>query len=348
MIKFAHDNLLKSDAEALVNTVNTVGVMGKGIALQFREKFSLNYEQYRRACERKEVRIGKMYVTRTERIGYPKYIINFPTKVHWKGSSHLEYIEQGLNDLVRVIEEYGIHSIAVPPLGCGYGGLAWEEVKPLLLEKLGSVNADVFIYEPGLAPPEAPKPEVNRELTKVRALLLTLLRRYTILGFEITHIEAQKLAYFLQEFGQTDMRLAYQKGTYGPYAYNLQHLLRQLEGEYIQGDVRVADARPLNTISLIDAKAEEVAYQLAIKTTKTEKQRLETVTQLIEGFESPFGLELLATVHWAIKYLKEPIPSVDSVIQFVREWSDRKRDMMSRSLIESAFKRVTEFANPIL
>lgn len=348
MIKFAHDNLLKSNAEALVNTVNTVGVMGKGIALQFREKFALNYEQYRKACAQKEVRIGEMYVTRTERIGYPKYIINFPTKVHWKGGSHIEYIEQGLNDLVRVIEEYDIHSIAVPPLGCGYGGLDWDQVKPLLLDKLGSVNADVFIYEPGLAPPEAPKPEVNRELTKIRALLLTLLRRYTILGFEITHIEAQKLAYFLQEFGQTDMRLAYQQGTYGPYAYNLQHLLGRLEGAYIQGDVRVADARPLNTISLIDEKAEEVAKYLAVNTNRAEKQRLETVTQLIEGFESPFGLELLATVHWAIKYLNEPIPSVDSVIQFVREWSDRKRDMMSRPLIESAFKRVTEFSNPVI
>ena len=348
MIKFAHDNLLKSEAEALINTVNTVGVMGKGIALQFREKYPENYDEYRKACQRKDVQIGRMYVTKPERIGHPKYIINFPTKTHWKSSSKLEYVEQGLNDLIRIIHDYDIKSIAVPPLGCGYGGLDWDQVKPLLIEKLSVVNADVFLYEPGLAPQEAPVPEVSRELTKARALILTLIRRYTILGFDVTHIEAQKLAYFLQEFGQTDLRLQYQQGTYGPFAYNLKHLLSRLEGAYLHGDVRVADARPLNTISLFDEKDEEIAIFLDTNTTPAEKRRLATVTQLIEGFESPFGLELLATVHWAIKQINKPNPSIESVIQFIQGWTTRKRDMMTPPLIEAAFIRVMRFSNPIV
>ena len=343
MIKFVHDNLLKSDAEALINTVNTVGVMGKGIALQFREKYTLNYDLYRNACEKKEVQIGRMFVTKTERIGHPKYIINFPTKIHWKGSSKIEYIERGLDDLVRVISEYNIQSIAVPPLGCGYGGLDWNIVKPLLLEKLGNVEADVFLYEPGLAPQEAPAPEVSRELTKARALILTLIDRYTVLGFDVTHIEIQKLAYFLQEFGQTDLRLKYQQGRYGPFAYNLQHLLSRLEGSYLHGDIRVADARPHDTVSLFSDKSEEVSSFLVHNTTPTEKKRLNTVTQLIEGFESPFGLELLATVHWAIKQINEPTVIPDTVIKFIHNWNFRKREIMTPSLIQVALERVVNF-----
>lgn len=343
MIKFAHDNLLKSDAEALINTVNTVGVMGKGIALQFRDKYPLNYELYRKACLKKEVQIGRMFVTKTERLGHPKYIINFPTKVHWKGNSQLDYIERGLDDLIQVIDEYKIESVAVPPLGCGYGGLDWNVVKPLLIDKLGNLDADVYLYEPGLSPQEVPAPEVSRELTKARALILTLIDRYTILGFDVTHIEIQKLAYFLQEFGQKDLRLKYQQGTYGPYAYNLQHLLSRLEGAYLQGNIRVADARPHDSLSLFNEKIEEVANFLARNTSTAEKHRLHAVTQLIEGFESPFGLELLATVHWAVKQLQESKISLEAVIQFVHSWSPRKRELMTRPLIQVAFERIRQF-----
>lgn len=329
----------------MVNTVNTVGVMGKGIALQFREKYPLNYELYRKACQKKEVQIGRMFVTKTERIGHPKYIINFPTKTHWKGNSQLDYIEKGLDDLVRVIKERNIQSVAVPPLGCGYGGLDWNVVKSLLLEKLSDLEADVYLYEPGLAPKGAPAPEVSRELTKARALILTLINRYMILGFDVTHIEIQKLAYFLQEFGQTDLRLKYQQGTYGPYAYNLQHLLSRLEGAYLQGDTRVADARPHDTLSLFNDKSDEIADYLTQNTSLIEKHRLNTVTQLIEGFESPFGLELLATVHWAKKQVNEPTVSAESITRFIHNWSSRKREIMTPSLIRIALERIEQFSN---
>ncbi|MFC5409138.1 macro domain-containing protein [Larkinella bovis] len=343
MITLVQDNLLKSDAEALVNTVNTVGVMGKGIALQFREKYPLNYELYHKACSKKEIKIGKMFVTRTDRIGHPKFIINFPTKEHWKGKSKLEYIEQGLDDLIRVIQEYNIRSVAVPPLGCGNGGLDWNSVKPILIEKLSHIEAEVYLYEPGLSPEEVTTPEVSRGLTKARALILTLINQYTILGFDVTHIEIQKLAYFLQEFGQTDLRLKYQQGTYGPFAYNLQHLLARLEGAYLQGHIRVADARPHDTLALYNERINEISNFLSQNTSPTEKQRLKTVTQLIEGFESPFGLELLATVHWTMKQLNVTKPLLDSVVQYIHNWSTRKREIMTPSLIKVAFDRINLF-----
>lgn len=158
MIRFVQGNLFDSDAEALVNTVNTQGVMGKGIALEFKERFRDNYEFYRQACEQGQVQIGKMLVFRAGRLP-TQYIINFPTKQHWRGKSKIEYIQRGLEDLVRVVQEYGIRSIALPPLGCGHGGLRWEQVKPLIEQAFAALpNVEVEVYEPresSLAPHEA-------------------------------------------------------------------------------------------------------------------------------------------------------------------------------------------------
>lgn len=133
MIEFRRDNLLASSAEALVNSLNTVGVMGKGVALQFKKKFPANFKEYERACKRGEVEVGKMFTVEVDSLTNPRYIINFPTKKHWRGSSRLEYMEQGLEALVREIQRLDLKSIAIPPLGCGNGDLSWErEVRPLV------------------------------------------------------------------------------------------------------------------------------------------------------------------------------------------------------------------------
>jgi len=151
MIHYRHDNLLHSETEALVNAVNTVGVMGKGIALQFKVAFPLNYKLYQKACKQGVVKTGKMFVTETGYLAGPKYIINFPTKADWRTSGRIEYIEQGLEDLVRVIKEKNIKDIAIPALGCGNGGLDWKDVKPLIEKKLGQLSDSVKIevYVPG-------------------------------------------------------------------------------------------------------------------------------------------------------------------------------------------------------
>jgi O-acetyl-ADP-ribose deacetylase (regulator of RNase III) len=130
MITDGGGDLLSDAAEAIVNTVNTEGVMGKGIALQFKQRYPQNYETYRAACKRRQVHLGSMFVVATGALHGPRHIINFPTKGHWREQSRLEHIQAGLRDLVRVINELGINSIALPPLGCGNGGLEWTIVRP--------------------------------------------------------------------------------------------------------------------------------------------------------------------------------------------------------------------------
>jgi O-acetyl-ADP-ribose deacetylase (regulator of RNase III) len=343
MIAYISKNILISEAEALVNTVNTVGIMGKGIALQFREKFPLNYKLYVRACKNNEVRIGKMFVTETGMFTNPKYIINFPTKNNWRESSDLEYISEGLDDLVRVIAEKNIHSITLPPLGCGNGGLDWKVVKPLMEKKLGEISEKVKIeiIEPGhhsyarTTKAEAPP------LTKSRAIVLALADKYSVLGFDISHLELQKLAYFMQEMGQSDLKLNYTKGTYGPYATNLKHLLVYLEGYYIKGQIRFQDMKPADPLQLSEDKLGLVRDYLKENLSEEESQRMKEVEALINGFESPYGLELLSTVLWA----KKDVGSSNSrhVINYVHNWSERKKSLMKPEQIEIALVRINSF-----
>ena len=147
--KFITGDIISANVEALVNPVNIVGVMGKGLALQFKEVFKKNYKIYHQACKEGRMNTGKMLITETNLLTNPRYIINFPTKKHWREKSEMEYISSGLDDLATVIARYKIKSIAIPPLGCGNGGLKWEEVKPLIVQKLSAVSeVEIVIYEP--------------------------------------------------------------------------------------------------------------------------------------------------------------------------------------------------------
>lgn len=149
MITTSHGDLIHAEAEALVNTVNTVGVMGKGIALQFKRVYPKMFDDYKAACSRREVSLGAMHIWETGQL-IPRYIINFPTKGHWRDKSKLADIEAGLVDLVRVVHELGINSIAVPPLGCGNGGLRWNDVEPLIRSAFAALPRVRF----ALYPPE--------------------------------------------------------------------------------------------------------------------------------------------------------------------------------------------------
>ena len=148
MIRYAQGNLLDASAEALVNTVNEVGVMGKGIALMFRERFPENTRAYADACKRNQVAVGRMFVTETGEL-FPRWIINFPTKKHWRDPSQREWVRTGLEDLVRVIRERGVQSVAVPALGCGNGGLSWTDVRRLIESAFAGIpELDVLVYQP--------------------------------------------------------------------------------------------------------------------------------------------------------------------------------------------------------
>ncbi len=325
MISFTTGNLLEAEAEALVNTVNTVGVMGKGIALMFKERFADNFRAYEAACRAGEVAVGRMLITPQTRLDGPRWIINFPTKQHWRNPSRMEWIDAGLADLKRVLVEHGIRSVAVPPLGSGNGGLRWEEVRPRIVAALGDLpDTQVLIYEPTTAYQNVAKPSGVERLTPPRALIAELVRRYSILGIDCSLLEIQKLAYLLERqlerLGTAPgLDLRFQADRYGPYAPRLAHLLDALDGSYLHCDRRLADARPFDPIRFDDARKDMVAAYLAGAEARPYREALDRTTDMIDGFESPLGMELLATVDWLIA--KEGAAgSVDGIVAGLRGW----------------------------
>ena len=339
MIELQHGDLLKTDAEALVNTVNTVGVMGKGIALQFRQAFPANYQAYRKACEKGEVQIGKMFVFATGQLTPPRLIINFPTKTNWRSKSRLEDIVTGLNSLIAVIQSEGITSIALPPLGCGNGGLEWSVVRPKIEGAFAIVpHVQVLLYAPEGAPvADYMKIATSRpKMTMGRAALLSVLERYALPGYRLSMLEIQKLAYFLQTAGEP-LKLNFVKQQYGPYAETLHHVLQRMEGHHLRG---YGDRSRKTSVFLIpDAVTESAQFLTDYPRTEGHLAR---VTELIDGFETPYGLELLATVHWVAQ--EDPSAATDSeaAVRNVQAWNQHKRDTFQPSHIGAAWKRLRE------
>ncbi len=341
MIEFAEGNLLKANAEALVNTVNTVGVMGKGIALQFKRAYPDNFRQYEQACRKNEVQIGQMFTVSVGNLLSlsPKYIINFPTKRHWKGKSRIEDIQQGLQALIKEIKRLGIQSIAVPPLGCGNGGLEWLQVRSLIEEAFAEMpDIRVLIFEPQSAPEARAMPIATQKpkMTRGRALLIQLLDSYLVPGYEASALEIQKLAYFLQEAGE-ELKLHFVKHKYGPYADNLRQVLNAIEGHYIQG---YGDGTAPAEITLLP-NAVEAAHEFLEEPEVA--QRLSNVSTLIEGFETPYSLELLATVHWiATKEDEKAKVDVDAAITGLRNWNERKSRVFRPEHIRVAWQHLRD------
>jgi O-acetyl-ADP-ribose deacetylase (regulator of RNase III) len=343
MIKEVGGDLLRSDVDALVNTVNTVGIMGKGIALQFKQAFPKNYEAYRRACEHGDVHLGQMFVFHTGQLR-PRFIINFPTKEHWRSRSRLSDIESGLTDLIRVIEDLGISSIALPPLGVGNGGLPWQQVRKTIHQALERLpDTVVLLYTPSGAP--APRDmQVATErprMTPGRAALLGILHRYIEPGVGVSVVEIQKLMYFLQVAGEP-LRLNFKAAQYGPYADNLNHVLQNVEGHYLRGygdrSRRVDDSPPLD---LLPGAANQ-AYDYLRSHPETE-ERFNRVASLVQGFETPYGLELLATVHWVVTHVDPSAANdPDAVVRHVQEWSPRKGRLFTERHIKLAWERLRD------
>lgn len=323
MIDLKRGDILKADVEALVNTVNCVGIMGRGIALQFRKAFPDNYKVYRAACEKKQVQPGKMLIHDLGKFLYPRYIINFPTKRHWRGKSRLEDIESGLAALVKEVRKLKIKSIAIPPLGAGLGGLRWEDVRRRIEDAFRDMpEIEVLLFEPAGAPaPEKmAKEQKAPRMTPGRAALLGLMKRYlsAVMDPTITLLEIHKLMYFMQEAGEP-LRLRYNKGTYGPYAENLRHVLSQIDGYFISGYGDTED-KPEKAIELNPEAVGQADSYLANH--HETLQRFKRVYELIAGFETPFGMELLATVHWVAS--REAATSQQEALLKSRAWHPRK------------------------
>lgn len=331
MIRFTQGDILAAETEALVNTVNCVGIMGRGIALQFKNTFPENFKAYEAACRGGAVQPGRMFVFDTGKLTPPRYVINFPTKRHWRGKSRIEDVEAGLEALVQEIRDRNIRSIAIPPLGSGLGGLEWTEVRPLIERALKAVpEVDTVVFEPGPGPADG---RANRSsdvpiMTAGRAALLGLMDRYlaALMDPFISLLEVHKLMYFLQAAGEP-LRLRYVKGPFGPYAENLRHVLRQIEGHLISGYADGGDA-PMKQLTLVPGAVRD-ARSFLDGHPKT-RERFDRVTRLVEGFETPFGLELLTTVHWVV--IQEKARNLEGIVQAVYSWAPRKKQFTAAQI----------------
>ena len=328
MIEYKNGDILREDVEAIVNTVNCVGIMGRGLALQFKNKFPQNFKEYQLACTNNEVQLGKMFVHQTGQLINPKYIINFPTKGHWKQNSKIEDISNGLDDLTTIIEKYSIKSIAIPPLGSGLGGLDWKMVKKLIEEKLKNINCTVILFEPLEQKIEKSITKEIPKMTAGRAALIGLMDRYLqgLMDPFISLIEVHKLMYFMQESGE-ELRLKYKKAQFGPYADNLRHVLNTIEGHFISGYEDGGDA-PTKQLKLIPKAVEDAKNYLTNK--KNTNENFVKVAKLVDGFETPFGLELLSTVHWIVK--NENASNLEEVISKIYNWNERKKQFSEKQI----------------
>jgi O-acetyl-ADP-ribose deacetylase (regulator of RNase III) len=338
-INYTQGNLLCSSSEAIVNTVNCIGIMGRGIALQFKKAFPDNFIAYEKACKQQNITPGKMFVHETGSIINPKYIINFPTKRHWRDASRLEDIEAGLADLVKVIRENKIQSVSIPPLGCGLGGLNWDVVKEKMFTALSPLTAvEIDIFEPGNAPDAQLMVRSQKvpRMTSGRAALVGLIVDYLdgLLDPFITLLEVHKLMYFLQMAGEP-LRLRYTKALYGPYAENLRHVLNSIEGYLLLGYADGGDD-PVKQLELMPSAREKAATFLSNHPETS--AHMKRVEDLVDGFETPLGLELLSTVYWVAA---EGAKSLDEVAEQVYAWNDRKKQF-TKDQIQITLERLIE------
>lgn len=339
MIKYLTGDIFDSTAEALVNTVNLVGVMGKGLALQFKKRFPANFNLYKKACASGNIAIGKLFMTRGELTNGPKYIINFPTKNHWRNPSEYAYIDKGLDNLIAIIKENDIKSIAIPPLGAGNGGLDWTEVKKLIAAKLSDLDLDIYVYEPTSAIAEQMKTE-RVKLTPARAMMLDMLYYVVGQGEFVSEFSSEKVCYFLQRLGCWNLfNLHYEPKYYGPYSGKVRYVLNALNGSYITGYSDM-NREPFAPLGIIDSGEETVADFIA------QNEGLKDYTTrckaLLDGFCSDFALELLSTVDYIMDNKK--VYDEDLIIREISDWSHRKSRLFNdKRYITLAKKRLFEF-----
>lgn len=339
MITFTTGDIFEAQTEAIVNTVNLMGVMGKGIALQFKERFKNNYKIYRSACEEHTIDIGKLLTVKAQWQGRDIFIINFPTKKHWRNPSEYSFVEAGLDDLVRVIEQYGIKSIAIPPLGAGNGKLDWKEVRRIISLKLSDVDCDIQIYEPGH---EARSADKDVRLTPARAMLLMMLNKVQTEGFDATAFAAVKVAYFLQKFGATDyFRLKFVPHIYGPYNDAVAHMLHGLDGAFIRGFADM-DKKPFEPFDLEKSKLHQV--EEFVNNDIILSSIVDECARFLDGYYDDFSLELLSSVD----YLMAQRPDADSteIHDLLMNWNSRKKRLFADPVYTNeAYRHIRAFGS---
>lgn len=295
-----------------------------------------------------------MFIYETGQLDGPRFVVNFPTKGHWRSKSKMSDIETGLDDLCQVIRGLGVESIAVPPLGCGNGGLQWSDVRPLIEASLGDLpGVHVMVYPPQ-GPPAAESMPVGTkrpDMTAGRAALLAMMGRYvqltqleeptTVQGASM--LEIQKLMYFLQELGQP-LGLKYVKAPYGPYANGLNHALERLEGHYLRGyGDRTQRVLELSPITLMPGAVDVAGRWLAEHPGEDVTDRIGSVSELVTGFASAYGVELLATVHWAAtREAGDQATDPAALTELIGSWNKRKSHLFTEDHVGKAVARLQE------
>lgn len=347
-IELKHGNLLKAPVEALVNTVNCVGVMGKGIALQFDREFPENTLPYKAACKERNLRPGEI-LTVTLQLQLdnqlPRYIFNFATKDNWRQPSRIEWIERGLIALVDEVIRTGVKSIAIPPLGCGAGGLQWSQVQPLIVAAFAPLkDVQVFLFPPEGAPSasEMADPQKAPRMTAENALMVTLLSRYSLLDLEFSQLELQKLAYLLQQSGHAMPRLHFEQKQYGPATREFFPMLRNWENHWTIGfgDGTGGVRKPIFLKPEVVQQAESF---LEDNPNAEAKAHLESVLRLIEGLDTALGLELLASVHWVARHYPRAAIDSEEAIERIHAWNSHKKAAFNPEFIQIAWQRLRDF-----
>lgn len=323
MIKYITGNLLESEADCLINTVNCEGYMGKGIAYQFKLRFPENNKDYVKACNNGTLTIGELHFYKED----GKMIINFPTKDKWRNKSEMDYIEKGLNQLVELLPKLNINSIAIPPLGCGNGGLKWDEVKTLILEKLGDSKEkyDLYIYEPS-------KNYVATSKVAPQLSLSALVLMSIKIGLnKFNTLRLQKTAYFMNIFLQENY-FKFQKHKYGPYDNSIAIIsknIKEFQNYY-------------NTKNTKDAY--EIAYNIIISNKsdlklKTLEPALKKAIEYVNLIPNDSFLECIATISYLIEV--NNLESESDIISAFKAWSEDK----SRRFSEEDILNGIEYLN---
>ncbi|MCP1584384.1 type II toxin-antitoxin system antitoxin DNA ADP-ribosyl glycohydrolase DarG [Pseudoxanthomonas mexicana] len=338
-MRFVSGDMFASKAEAIINTVNCVGVMGKGVALEFKRRWPENYKEYKKACDQKWLRPGKMLVFDVGSLieqKAPRFLINFPTKDHWKQRSKIEYIDAGLDALVGEIRRLQIRSLAMPPLGCGNGGLDWNEVRPVIEDKLSSlVDVDIEVYAPAERKEVPEHQEVVSRMTLGRALYIKAIAALEVpMGGSVDRLSLQKVAYFLQELG-IPLNLDFHNSLYGPYSDVLKKSLRALEHwRYIEG--LATDDRTVHVTAGGFAAADEY-----IRAVKADESVLERFAHLVQGYSSPYGLELLSTIHYHVKKRRGP-KRLEDLVESLTRGEAHRRNKFTEEEVRSGYLRLVE------
>ena len=315
-------DLLKSSAEALVNTVNCEGYMGKGIAYQFKMQYPENNKDYVRACKSGELTVGKLHYLKEK----GKIIVNFPTKNKWRANSRIEYINDGLDELIKLISQLNIKSIAIPPLGSGNGGLIWSEVKEIIETKLSAIDkmVDIFIYEPSQNYVSLPTVEPKLSMS---ALVLMEMKK-DLNKFDTLRL--QKTGYFTNIFAK-EPYFEFKKHKYGPYANSIAIISRNIREFQKYHNVK-------NT-----QEAYKILYNKIVSEKIENKMKLLTpailkATEYVNSIETNHELECIATVAFIIE--KQNGLSEEEILQYFKNWSIDKATRFSNDDISNGINKL--------